>query len=637
MEKRPFSVNHSVFIRSDSHEIPGLTIPGFKKIKSPRRTTNSKKSSLSLSKTSKTRSKSKLDYHCINSRIGALRIPNKTRKEAEVVERKVNCQVSEECEEAEEEEQSPVAVFATFSLLKTIDPDSIITCISQIPIFLRTLDIDGKLDHSIVTSVSMSLSSDEIGLFVRNMTNEINYFNGVNNCKTTKEVEETIKTLIPIQKAYVWIKAENSDFIFNDTLNELLPVKKSIIGYCLLNNDDIVTEDPGDHKGFYLDNDLTLLRGVKSMVLLPIRDVNDNVVAVLQCCGLCDQFGGEQISFSNYFVETLKIMRNIIQKQIFIKYRDSTLPCVFAKMFNDVDLSTVDLAIKTISKFIAKQIPCEAADFYTFDDRNKKMTCLNDGSVYDSETGGIAYQAGITKELINVPHGANNQFFKQEIDGKYVNRSIIAKSFFMSREHYVIALRARWNLPVFIDDDIYFMTSTAKTLFDLIHVASCAEDKARTLSSVKKQAMLIHAAYNAMSNYAANGTDPWLTVPLACEEFFGTRTFFITVFDGRNMYFFPAGVKWPFDACLAGTAYNYRELTYAKEGDEIFSKELYEKLGVNANKSVAFPFRRNGKVAGAIEVVNQRVESVDDEMAKMFGNLCANVFEKILLKNPNSL
>ena len=77
------------------------------------------------------------------------------------------------------------------------------------------------------------------------------------------------------------------------------------------------------------------------------------------------------------------------------------------------------------------------------------------------------------------------------------------------------------------------------------------------------------------------------------------------------------------DECIAGQCYNFREvMTYEDKNDNEKAKQLYESLGVAIQISIAFPFIKDGKVKGAIEIVNP-TEKVDEGGQTAFGSLCS--------------
>lgn len=608
-------------------DIPELPLNGKTAIKSTRR----QKGIVNSQRSEKTPKKTKFDYHTINSRIGTIKIPN-VAQEKKVIEKR-EPQSVEYMSEIEEEEDFPdeVSIFATLSLLKTMEPEVIMQCLSSIPIFLRTLEMDGKLDESIISSVSLILESSELTTFVNNLVIETNVFQAISQCETIQDIEATIPKVIPILKCIVWEKTYNSNYFFSQTLSELLPIEQSIIGHCFKINDDIVTSDPGDHPNFSVDRDLPIMRGIESMILLPVKDVNDDIVCVIQCGGLYDQ-KNNQVPFNNYYTETLKIAKTIVQKRIFAKFKSRIIPSNISGAFTELDFSTIQYTLNKITSYIQKIVPCESCEIYLFDDRYKKMTRLNDGKEFDSQTGGIAFQAGLTQDLLNIPHGQHNPSYNQDIDGRFVNKSIIAKSFFITRGHYIVAFRAKLKMPIFSNEDADFMQSAAPIIFDAIKVSTYVQKESDDAKSKMKSTNIIHATYSALSVVARDGVDPWIAARQAANAFFGTSKFFIAIFDGRSMNFLPTAVKWPFDECVSGIAYNYREITRGKQGGENFPEKLYSDLGVNAHNSIAFPFRRNAKIAGSIEVIDPIVPDIDEESTHLFGCLIANIFDKVLSK-----
>lgn len=590
-----------------------------------------RKSSLKRNSSNSPRKMQNYDYHIINTRIGSVAIPNNVKNPNLDSVLRPSSPKSIECEPPTENEQ--IELFATLSLLRTMDSELCISCIEAVPVFLRTLYLDGKLDQSIVSSISINLPTHYLQIFSSNLLREINIFSRINMCKCINDSENAILEIIPLNRVTVWIRNENSTFLYSQSLKTTIQQERSIVGYSVIQKDDLITEDPGNHPGFCIDTDLSFLRGAKSMVLLPIYSSNGDVSAVLQCVGLKSKITGAQIPFTRYYIETLKIIRNILQKKFFLSPKEYSIPSSASTSLSESDFSSLSKVVKLSMSYLETSLPCESADLFFFDDRYKKLVRVIDGFEYDKQTGGISFAAAINNDLINLPHGSSHPQFNTEIDGKFVNRSVLSYSFYSKREHYVITLRAKRNSHVFLPIDIAFIKQISPLLSEMFLISKWLEQKILDSMNSKRNVTYLQAIWKSLHDVTTGGMDPWESCRYASEVFFGTKFFFISTFDGINMRYLSTKVQCHFDECVSGKAYNYREITwvYRDKKDPLFNQQLYSELGVNAKTAVAFPFRLKGRVHGAIELINPTSDSIDDQTQILFGDLCSNLLSWLFL------
>ena len=525
------------------------------------------------------------------------------------------------------EKENPGKVFVTFDLLKSTTPKNCIKYLSNNPIFLRTLILEGSLDQDIISSVALSLTQNELQKFILNMTQEINFFTAIQTCQTIAELEAHIPKLITMQRATVWTRIENSEYLTSSSLKEVLPISQSCVGVPFIKKDDYRTGDPGNFQNFSITHDLSLLRGVKSMLLLPITTPADEVVAVLQCVGLRNPITDEQVEFSDYYFETFKIVRDLIQKRFFALPAQRVLPSTVSCIFSEIESGLISNTAKQIQQFFMNTIPCEACDLFEFDDRYRCLNRLTTGESYGEVEGGVSFAAGLSSTVINIPHGQSHPSLSKETDGKFVNRSILSKSIQQGRSHYVVTLRAKPNAPSFSSADSMLISEMTPLITDSLKLAKFIEDQSTKTKELENEKHLLSSAVEMISSIASSGVNSFNALETTAKNLFGCDRIFVCIFDGRYMKYFPTDVKSKFEECSAGQAYNYRETVWTRKDDvkQKYSAEIYKQLNVDWKSSISFPYRANAKVVGAIELINPTRMEIDKEEIKIFGNLCGAV------------
>lgn len=510
------------------------------------------------------------------------------------------------------EEEPPVAqadVYVTLSLMKTMNPVHCAGVLMKVPLFLRTLHTEGSFDPQTIASITMNLPATALTKFVGNMSQESSFYARITECTTLSDIEHVLCDLIPIQRATVWTMTENSDFLLSHTLNEVLPLRRSIVGYSVLKDTDIVTQDPGNHPGFNIDVDSSFLRNCKSMLLLPIRGAT-GPVAVLQVVGMCTAVSSQQIPFSEYHQEVFRIVRDIIQKRFFTATHSCELDSSIVNVFSNFQTTKFSEIATRFTKFIEKVVPCDIAEIYQFNDRAKTMTRVTDGQVFDEATGGIAFAAGMTKNPIGCYHQQKHPKFNPEIDGLLTNKSILALSVFSTRAHYVVVLRAKWKSPAFVPRDLAFLREVTPVICEALRVSSHIEKVLESEQALARKRLVAGVVCDAVNEYYSAGADAFSVLRTAARRMFESEHLFVCEFSDSEMQYRPTEIRVGFDECISGHAYNHRCLTdYTSDR---FDSSTYEKLGVKMNNAVAFPFRKMESVIGAIELVNCNRSMVDD-------------------------
>ena len=577
-------------------------------------------------------SSSRTNYSKVPTRISQLNFKTTSRSMV-IKNRELAIEEEEEQPEVENVEltSEEKSLFMTFDLLQTMNHTKIMKYISDTPLFLRTMEMNGKLDPDVMGKIALSLSHAELLKFMHNMTVELNFFSSISSLDSIQSIEEKIPTLVPIQKMYVWTKMENSPYLTSPSLMVVLPIEETICGVPFNEPKDYNYGDPGDFTNFSVTNDLPIIRGAKSMLLLPITNINNDVIAVVQCLGFRNEVTDEQMEFTPYYFELFKIVRDLIQKKFFETAQKRYVPSTVSRIFQDITQCDTKKTAELISNYFMKTVPCEQCDLFEFDDRYRQLVRLSDNSTFDESTGGISFAAGITPGIINVPHGLSHKYFNRSIDGRYANLSILSKSLQQGRAHYVLTLRAKPNVSSFSNEDAQLVMEMNPIVCDALKVSKFTEEQKLKIEKLTKEKNMMASTVDTVACVAANGTDRFQALVDTAKIVFGAETVFVCIFDGRYMRYYPSEVKAKFEDCASGEAYNYRDTVWTDQTDPRpkYSPMLYDQLKVKRKKSVSFPYRANGRVVGAIELINPTREDIEKEEERLFGNLCGALVHEI--------
>jgi hypothetical protein len=502
---------------------------------------------------------------------------------------------------------------------------------SEAPIFIRTLFFEGKLDPDLVASVAISLTQNELQKFMLNMTQEVNLYTALTSSQCIQEFEEQLVTFMPIQRATIWVKSEDSDFILSPTLKESLILGKTVLTPAFSKSEDISMGDPASFPGFSHDFDLPILRGFQSMLLLPIVDPESHIIAVLQCCGYQNNLNEMQSEFPQYHIDTLKIVRNLCQRKFFSNISKRTIPSNISKIFSQIETSSVSKTSQQISDILQTIFLCEIVEIFEFEDRSKTLIRLIDDIRFKEEDGGISFQAGIIDIPINLSNKQIHPNFKEEIDGKHINQTILSQSLGRGRNHFVITLRGKRNMPGFTPEDIDLIKELSSIICDALRVAKFQEMKERDRMEELHELKMLRLYYDTMNSISSQGMEHWDAVKNAAKEIFNCETLFISMFDGRYMKFYPNEIKCRFEECAAGNAFNSRDTIFTELTEERSKLNLrfYKQFGIKFESSLAFPYRVKGRVIGAIEIINPKKKDIPKDDQLRFGILCS-----CLMANP---
>ena len=560
----------------------------------------------------------KTPFHAVPSRLGAYNIQRKLDHPFKTSE-------PEDAPAPEVEPEAPEdgKLFVTFDLLKTMTPRNCVKALSAAPIFMRTMYLEGKLDPDLVGSVSLSLTQNELQKFMLNMTQEINFYVALNSCQTIAEAEEKLVALIPMKQATIWVRSDFSKYVVSPTTKEALMLGQTVLTQGFEKSDDIVRSDPANHTGFSVDYDLPLLRGIKSMLVLPIVSPGGEVVAVLQCCGFQNTLSEAQTQFPEYYIDVLKISRDIIQRRLFSSPTPRTVPSNIGNIFADIDKNSVSKTAEQICKYLQSAFPCETAEIFEFDEKYRCLVRLTDGVRRGEVEGGISFQAALSSTPINMPNCQAHPAFNREIDGKFANKSILTKAIYSGRDRFVVTLRAKPTLPSFMPRDVKLLQELGTVICDAVKLSKWLQAKSQDRERKEREMKMLNVICESLHSVAVAGTERWEAVKKASKDFFDCDTFFVCLFDGRYMKYTPSDIKVKFEECPSGTAFNYRETVRVSADDEKFNAGLYKQLGVECETSLSFPYRCNGRVAGALEIINPRKADITEADQKLFCDVCA--------------
>jgi hypothetical protein len=520
-------------------------------------------------------------------------------------------------------------VYLTFALLSTLTPQRISGILGRVPIFLRTLFTDGKLDSELVAKLSIQLVPLDLGNFVMNMAQETAFYNRIIRCSRLFDIEKVLRELIPIQRATVWLVTQNPQFLLSESLREVIPIQKSIVGYSILKGQDIRSDNPSFHPGFSVDFDIPLLRDYQSMILLPIISADHSPIGAIQCAGFYNQISERQIPCSEYYAEVITIVRNIAQKKWGNQHESLCLPRAAASILTQFEDTSLRKLVRRFCKFIEDSIPCDLAEIFDFDGTTDTLKRMNDGTQFNQTTGGISFCAVRESGPICLHHGAVDSRLNPQIDSLLANRSILSWSVRSSRFLYVITLRAKNKSPAFLPADFHFLQSFSPLLSAALDVSRFLEtytDKAMTQA---KRRHIVEVTVAGLEKWANSRRNAWGILRETARHLFESDDCLVCQAGGIEIEYLPKGIRSAIEKCPAGQAYNARQIVIYEGGDE-YPIGLYKRLQVRMRCVIAFPLRNEGKVVGAIELINPNCVLVDEFTTEAFASLAAMLFPDVI-------
>ena len=470
----------------------------------------------------------------------------------------------------------------TFDLLKGMTPSACVKRLTEIPLFLRTMVNDGKLDPEVVNSVALSFTQRELQKFMQNMTQEIQIYNTFYGCKTFEDVEKAAVELLPIKSAKIWLKVDGATFVVSPTTTKVAPISEFPV---FTTPEDIFADD----------------------VFLPLKNKSGNTRALLHC---------KNDGLNAYHTEVLKIIRGIIETKFFASI-DPTVPANIAALFGEIGQCSLKATVKHACNFLETTISCRTAEIFEFDDDTQIMIRLTDNSRFTEENGGIAYEVAKSGNPVNAS--------ESETGGT----SVLVQSVPYGRKKYVIVLRGKVGAPAFAGLESKTMSAIAPVISNAIRISRWLENLVSDAKELKTRMTLTKVVNDTIVAVGSGGIEKWKALKKASSEFFGSDLVFLALVDGRTMRFLPGDVTWNVDECTAGIAHGHKRLVVGDPNDEKskFRTEIYSTLGVsNVRSTIAFPYRGIGKAVGAIEVINPKEIGVDFKTQAMFNNLVTCLF-----------
>lgn len=374
---------------------------------------------------------------------------------------------------------------------------------------------------------------------------------------------------------------------------------------------DIIVGDPSHLEGFSIINDLPLLRGTQSMLLLPIFSENESIVAVLQVAGFKNPLSGQSAMFPKYFCEVFKIVRDLFQQKFFQSRTSPSFPLGISSIFQTIEENSVTSSVYSITKYFQFTIPCEFFDIFEYDDGYHYLTNLKTHEQIDQ---GLEFSVGKSKSELNLPYG-----HKEKIENK---RSAYIKSVHSGRYHYIFSFGGKVGSPAFDFDDVKMISDSTPLICFVLEISKILEANEHDTIQKKNFYDYLLVIKNALSNVAKDGKNPNEVLLKIAKDMFHCKSFLIALFDGRNMHFFPSHVKKEFEKCRVGDAYNFREVIISSNEKGDIDIDFYKKLGVECSKTFAFPLRYRGKVVGAVDIIDPDCEIIEKDSHELFCNLC---------------
>lgn len=505
-------------------------------------------------------------------------------------------------------------------LLRTMTPKNSMRFLDSNPVFLRAFATAGFVDTDIVSSVSVSLTPAELQKFLTNFTNETNIFTCLNHCAKISDFESKISTILPIERCIFWRCYENCDYLFSEKQKVVLPQNETILHNVFEKGEDIVYKDCTEAPNFSKDNDSSIIYGFKTMALFPVR-YESKIVGVLQFIGFKRTMSESEMEFPPYYVESLKLIRTVFEKK-FAKQQVKGIPANISQIFKGIDRCSIKATSQTLIQFLTQCFKCTSAEIFEFLPKTSTLLRLSDGVPFKEDEGGISFEVGKTKNPIFVPDKFENRFscFNEKIDGEFLSRSILSMPMQYMQRVFVITLRGKEDLPTFTPEDSYLLQSLSPILTDVIRVATWLDGQSKDEQTNEIATALAGVACEALESTAERGNAPWQVLSEASQKLFGSDLFYVASFDGRNITLYPGGATCKFEECAAGLAFNYRDTLWTKKGEANFNEKMYENCSIDVRETLAFPYKANGRIAGAIEVINPK-KDVHPEALTVFANI----------------
>lgn len=535
------------------------------------------------------------------------------------------------------------------------------------PIFLRTLISEGKIDQQHINLLIPLVPRDDLYEFMANMTTEHSLYSALSACDTPDKFESTISKILKFKRVLVWYKPYDANYLLSTTLTQIIPINRSIVGFCAQKRKKIITEDPAMCSGFDIDYDLTLLRGTESMALCPVINDYDDLVGVIQFIDLTN--GSQPIPISKYDQSLLQLCVQIAKDKIF---RDDPkamyVPKEMIPLLQICEGSTFKTAIPSaidqnnsenngdhlefinfctiilnIVQFLKKYINCEAVDIFEYIPSSKKLLHLADGIEYSELKAGISFLPIVQEHPVFVANGLQMGYRRSVLDRKFTNNSVLTTSYKLqnifdndsetqtseSSIQYVFTLRAKWMLPSFLPGDLNKLNDCAPIICAAIQKAQFNKSHQTEIKQTTRNNQLIQILGKAISDYAEGKEDEWTIVRKVANDIFGAETCFVCCFDGIMMTFFPVGETCKIGECIAGKAYNLEELV---EFDVVEEAKKLADMQIQKEKKMKEKYEKqinDGEIDGLFSFDVTDASELDDENEEQVEKLDLHLYDRL--------
>ena len=523
----------------------------------------------------------------------------------------------------EERKNNPNLIF---DLLKTMTPKNCIKYLENNSVFLKSFVQTGKLDPILTSNVALTLTQNELQKFMSNMTYESNIYSIMVSNTNIFDLENKLLNYLPINQLIIWNVIENFNYIYSESLKIVVPINKTLFNEVFNNKNDLIINLFHNNNYNFSNFDHLIFKEDKSIYLLPIKSKENEIISILQISGFKDLITNLQIEFNSYFLSIFNLIKDFIFEKYFSTIIIPNIPESISNIYKNIEKNSINLTSNYIILFLNSIFSCESSEIFEFNEKNKELIRLNDNKIFNKDNGGISYYSTELKYPIIVPSGFESDFnsFNNDIDKIFSNTSILSYCNIHKYHKFVFTLRNKINQPIFNNYDINLLKSLFPIISNSILLSQFIQKNLNLTDEIDNDLKLYKIVTDSLKSISELGKDKKNVLEESCQKFFGTSIFFICHFDGRYMKFDPSSIIWKFEDCAAGKSYNSREIIITNIESEWYNKELYNKLGIDLKKSISFPYKIMGRVAGAIEIINPTIENISNDLQIMFNVLCGS-------------
>jgi hypothetical protein len=366
-----------------------------------------------------------------------------------------------------------------------------------------------------------------------------------------------------------------------------------------------------------------MLRGATAMVLIPIASEMGDQLAVLQFIDPFDVEGNCH-PFSEYDVRVFKSVRKIVKRHFFadVDCRYEFHPLSFLPAVSNLrKMSTLVGAAAHLTEFLKTFIGCYGVDIFQFFVRTRRILHLLKGIEYGDLSGGASYLAALQNRPIFVGHSLAKRTSGSPIDMQMANLSVLSRLYSSGHRSYVFTLRAKYQSQAFGPEDLAQLTEIAPIICQTLILAETVENRTKENKSALLIKLIQAATYDSLIRFGVDPRNAWEILEDAARKIFECDRCFIVLYQNMEMSFLPSSVKWTFDACIAGECYNFREDTFYDSSSKESNGAVYSALGIQCTHSAAYHLTVDGKVKGAIELINLNRLNFEPQAKTCYANL----------------